>query len=688
VSEEKSPNSRVTPFGREFRFTTVAKPQKAEPRQYRRDEHFWGEHNAEVGFFLLTLCNKKSQKPYPNHLTTEDLKTVLFVFVLLPFLLGLLIGCGGEDDNRSKIEILFSDKYSPDDFKQALEIRFDTEKDTSLICYKSFKYFNELKDFYSKRNFSPLWISENLKNSDIDSVLNYFRNSVFHGLDSCYYYSAYISNYLDSVRIHFEKDSVIDYQYLANAELMISNGLLEYVQDMKYGRIDPVKVFPTHHTMKMKDRDSTDLFNVLESKFVYVFLKGLEPKYQRYTDLQKSLRHYFDLREKGGWDSLFITAEKIEFGDTASFIDNLARRLMVTGDLDKSFYKDTVLSRYDDSTLFKAVVRYQKINGLLDDGVIGKNTINDLNVSVHDRIKQISANLERCRWFEYPDTGRYIMVNLPDFMFYLKEDGKTVLSMKICCGQQRESNFDKKMQNYLRTKKKSHKPNNHETPTMHSKISHFILNPDWQVPANITDNEIIYKVLKDSFYLEENGYKIYKGDSLIDPLTINWKYYADKRLPYKIKQDPGDGNSLGRIKFMFNNKFSIYLHDTPNKAAFQRAYRAVSHGCMRIQKPMELAEYLIKDHKHLEFDDIRMDLGLRPIDDEDKQKFKKRLEKFKEKEKEMKEPGFKFKSKTIYLEKSIPLYVDYFTAWVDSTGTLQFRQDIYERDKVMIKKMW
>ncbi|MBN2681939.1 MAG: L,D-transpeptidase family protein [Bacteroidales bacterium] len=620
------------------------------------------------------------------------MKTTFFLTFLICFfaLIIAFSGCSGnkKEKEQTPLEQIYSSKFSYDSISTYLIKELSLQKDTIGYFPDSIKYYEVLKMYYSERKFQPILINQNLNNPDIDSILKQLINSELHGLLRSFYRLNDIIELLDSSKNSFIENEIINYQLLARADIVISNSLLEYSGDLQYGRIHPALLWKTHHGMKMKTRDSTTFFNPLKAISKSDYLKSIQPNGRDYKKLQNTLKYYLKIKESGGWDSLFLKVEKIEFGTKTSFADSLAKRLLQTYDIDSLILSKIPMEGYNDSILFKALKNYQSKNGLLNDGVIGKHTINSLNISVDDRIKKISANLERFRWFEYPDTGIYIKVNLPEFMLYLQDKGKTRLTMKICCGEVREKKYDEKMKTYLKTKKKYHKPNNHETPTMFSKISYFVLNPEWIVPKNITDNEIIYKALKDSNYIENNNYCIFDGDEQIDPKTIDWKYYADKRLPYKIKQSSGDGNALGKIKFMFDNKHSIYLHDTPNKAAFNRAYRAVSHGCVRIQKPLELAEILIEDHKRWDFDAIRMELGMKPIDDEDKIKYKKKLKKFEERMEKMAEEGGKLETKSVYLEKGVPLYIDYYTCWVDSAGIIQFRQDIYNRDKDLIRALF
>jgi L,D-transpeptidase YcbB len=337
-----------------------------------------------------------------------------------------------------------------------------------------------------------------------------------------------------------------------------------------------------------------------------------------------------------------------------------------------------------DSTLFNAVTKFQENNGLLADGIIGYNTVKVMNVCVSDRVHQIEVNLERLRWYEYPDSTCYVKVNIPEFMLYAHDSGELKLQMKVCLGGKKDIDYDKKMKHYLKTKNIRHKPNNHETPNVYSNITHIILNPQWVVPTAIVEKEIYFLILKDSNYLRDNNFKVFIDDVEVDQTSINWNNYKNGKLPFKFQQDAGEINALGRIKFVFYNKFDVYMHDTPNKKAFARSSRAVSHGCIRLENPMDFTEFLIKGMKKLEMDDIRMSLGKEPEDDKEKKwLFKKKMKKFEEMQKDLEEKGGKFEPSRIFLKRKMPVYIDYYTCWVDQNGQLQFRDDIYSKDKII-----
>jgi murein L,D-transpeptidase YcbB/YkuD len=611
-----------------------------------------------------------------------------FVWFFILIVSGIYFtSCKSGTRNIGDLETYLWSKYQDEEIKKSLISRFDTLQDTFLVCHTEIEYFDTLKDYYAQNGFRPIWTEHMFKEGTLDTILAVLDSGWVQGLDSNMYDITLIRFYLDGFYHSMKKDTLMDYNKLANIEILVSNALLRYTQDMKYGMLNPQKVFPLNYELPLKIRDSSDLFNVLKTDHIGKFLKELAPHYKPYVALQKQLRRYTAIMKKGGWDTIPCPDKqiRIDYGDTSEILKDIALRLSITGELDSNLCKGEKFETYD-SLLFKSVVLYQQRNGLLDDGVIGFYSIKSMNVPVYDRIRQIALNMERFRWYEYPDSSCYVKVNIPEFMLYGNDSGEVKVEMKVCLGQKKDVDFDKKMKQYLKTKNIRNKPNNHETPNVFSNISHIILNPQWSVPTAIVEKEIYFLVLKDSNYLRDNNFKVFLDTVEIDQSSINWKIYKNGKVPFKFIQDAGELNALGKMKFVFYNKFDVYMHDTPNKPAFERAIRAVSHGCIRLEKPMEFAEFLIRGMKKLEMDDIRIDLGMKPEDDKEKRWiFKKKMEKYDDKQKELEEKGGKFEPSKIFLKRKVPVYVDYYTAWVDMSGTLQFRDDIYNRDKVLLE---
>ena len=296
------------------------------------------------------------------------------------------------------------------------------------------------------------------------------------------------------------------------------------------------------------------------------------------------------------------------------------------------------------------------------------------------QLKTILVNMERLRW-KLPEPGdEYVEVNIPDFSLTWFKGKDTLSYMKVCVGEKREEGYAEKLQNYLKTKNLDDKPKNHETPVLYSKLNSIQVNPVWNIPVSIAQNEIYYQALRDPYYLSNNNIKVYqKGKLVADPDTIQWTKYSRAKLPYQFKQGSGVGNALGKFKFIFENGSSIYLHDTNNKRAFNYNNRAVSHGCIRIEKPLEFAELLVKNAG--QFDQLRMEVNLPPLDTTRMEVFHKKMQK-----KVDTGQAFVLKPTWFGTKKHIPLYINYVTAWWQN-GKLQQRADVYGQDEVLWVKL-
>ena len=295
-------------------------------------------------------------------------------------------------------------------------------------------------------------------------------------------------------------------------------------------------------------------------------------------------------------------------------------------------------------------------------------------------IKAIEVNMERLRW-KLPDLGKeYVEVNIPDFSLTWFKDQDTVTHMKVVVGGRREKGYEEKIKTFLKTGKLDDKPKNHQTPIMISKFTSIQVNPIWNIPVSIAKSEIYYQALRDPYYLSNNNMKVYyKGQLVSDPDTIQWRNYSREKLPFQFKQGSGSGNALGKFKFVFDNSSSIYLHDTNNKSAFTRSMRALSHGCVRVEKPLEFAEKLVGNK--YEYDQLRMEVNLPPVDTTKMDVFRKKLAK-----KADTVNVFQLKPKWFGAKKNVAVFINYKTAWADH-GVIQYREDIYGLDENLYNAM-
>ena len=290
--------------------------------------------------------------------------------------------------------------------------------------------------------------------------------------------------------------------------------------------------------------------------------------------------------------------------------------------------------------------QYLALQNALRNGVAGPG------ISSEETKRIIQVNLERLRWRNKPFEPKYVIVNIADFNLNVIDSGRSVLKMKVCVGEGRNMKNENTLLAYNDTCKED-KPFPHETPELNSLIHSVEVNPVWNIPKSIANKEILVEAAKDRFYLANKNIDVYKNDRLVeDSESIDWTKVTKENSDYDFKQKPGADNSLGKIKFLFNNKSSVYMHDTPVKSAFYRKMRAVSHGCVRLGDPQGLALNLFGEGEKYKMisEDMAAD-----------------------------NPS----PTAIYLPKKVPVYITYVTCWADESGALQFRQDVYGLDIVL-----
>lgn len=360
--------------------------------------------------------------------------------------------------------------------------------------------------------------------------------------------------------------------------------------------------------------------------------------------LIKAIEVYQKMASEGPWPTLPKVTKKIEPGQESSLIPLLVHRLKVEGYLSvpkKQKYNDNIVQSdilqnditYTDH-LVEAVKTYQSHKGLEPDGVIGQATIDSLNISAEKRLCQLRVNLRRFeqKMSEEQNPSRYVRVNIPDYHLDVVEGEESVMNMKVVVGSR-----------------------NRRTPIFKDEIEYLVMNPAWYVPTRIAVSDKLPKVKEDPEYLKKMGMKIYSkaedGTSAeVDPSTVDWSTVDSENFNYKIVQNPGRSNALGNIKFLFPNEYNVYLHDTSDRYLFKKHRRPFSSGCVRLDRPTDMAEYVLKN-----------------VEGWDREAIEKQIKSGRQKKVDLLEP--------------LPIHLDYITAWVDKQGTVQFRDDIYGHDR-------
>ena len=457
----------------------------------------------------------------------------------------------------------------------SLEAMLEPGSQTQSLCAgcSLFTIPAELAAFYETRSFVPLWVDGlgfSRLGSDLATVL---KNADLHGLNPEEYYASCIASWADHFQVQRGQDEDLSPDDLAGVELLLGEAFLRFADHLAHGRVHP----STFDLIWVMNKERTDipakLAELAQHKDMDRTVRELAPPWPEYWDLVLAARE-LAAEQDTGWEALPKPEEKkIEPGDEdAVFIPLLRRHLSRNGYLfDEEAQNAT---RYDDN-LVEGIKKFQRRHGMKDDGIIGPMTLTALNTSPEEIRRKVIINLERWRWLPRTFGDRAVLVNIPAYMLKAIEKGETVLEMKIICGQP-----DK------------------QTPVFSKRIRYMEFNPFWNVPEKIALEELLPKIEKNPEYLAKNNYELVStgenaGD-VIDPETIDWEN-TNGTLPGRIRQNPGAGNALGRIKFMFPNSFDVYMHDTSSRYLFDRAYRALSHGCIRVQNPLGLAMFLLQD---------------------------------------------------------------------------------------------
>ncbi len=479
--------------------------------------------------------------------------------------------------------------------------------------------------FYAARDYRPAWFGEDGPLGQAAEFVALLRAAADEGLAPADYHLTEIDAHL-SARAAGEGSSVAAD---ADTELLLSDAMLLYAAHLGAGRVAPEAGDASFAPVSGRPDPMAALEHALATGHPNELALALRPPQRDYERLRQALVQFRALAARGGWPEV-EAGEKLRPGARDPRVRQLRARLAADG----SLAADRANGERFDEPLAEALRAFQRRHGLAVDGVVGPATLAALNVSATARARQIALNMERWRWLPADLGARYIAVNQPGFELSVVENGDSVLRMRIVVG----------------------KPQT-RTPAFSAAMTHVVLNPYWYVPRRLAVEDKLPLVRRDPHYLASQHLRLLQGwapnTRNIDPARVDWAHVSPASFPYRLRQDPGPWNALGRVKFMLPNPFQIYLHDTPSRALFQQANRTFSSGCIRVEKPVELAQYLLRDHPAWPPDKV--------------------AEQIKSGE-----------TRTVWLHEPIPVHLLYWTAWVDETGLVQFRSDIYGRDERLV----
>jgi len=523
----------------------------------------------------------------------------------------------------------FAGKIAPAKFKYFLEKRLNTEtaNTNSSALSPSIYYRSAIASFYGKCDFKPLWTLDTGLTPQAEQLVRSIEEAALDGLISEDYHLSQIKTLIEDFKEALIRSQPFDPQRQADLDLLLTDAFLLFSSHLLSGRVIPNAVDSSWLFFNPVSDITLILNSNAYSSRIESFFDGLRPAHAAYYRLRNALQHYIGIQKKGGWPSI-PSGQSLRIGDSHDRVDKIRKRLIATKDIDPPV-SDVKSAEFDDS-LLKGVQRFQTRHGIEPDGVVGLSTLTAMNIPVEARIRQIELNLERWRWIPRDLGSRYILVNIADYSLSVVEKQTTVLDMRVVVGRA-----------YRRT------------PVFSEKMKYIVLNPFWNIPIKIAIEDKLPVIRKNPLYLTQQHIKVFENWSEdapeINPASINWYRMNTNYFPYRLRQDPGPLNALGRIKFMFPNKFSVYLHDTPQRSLFKRASRDFSSGCIRIEKPVELAKYLLQNDSQWPNQKITETI----------------------------ESGV---TTVVRIKDPIPVHLLYWTAWVTETGTVHFGNDIYDRD--------
>ena len=472
---------------------------------------------------------------------------------------------------------------------------------------------NPIASFYIGRNFEPFWVKSERR---LENLISSISEAKLHGLP--------LSRYpLEELRQSIFEN---DLSQKAKLELMATETFLLFAQDISGGILNPNNIDNNINVIPERKDAKVLLASLTDSVNINLFFRSLFPSSSEYKSLLNELKKLRETSLNGSWGDLVPTDAVLAVGMTHDNVPFLRKRLYKMG-----YPVYETHSRYFDEQLNDSVKRFQEYHGLNPDGVFGKRSIEAVNVPPKTRLMQVLVNLERMRWNNYDLGTEYVLVNQPNFQAYFKSENEKVWESRVVIGL----------------------PSN-QTAEFNDTMTHMVVNPTWHVPKSIAVDEYLPLIQSDPNFLNDNEMVLMvRGtDTIIDSNLIDMQAFTPDNFPFLIKQIPSNINALGLVKFMFPNKFSIYMHDTPMKDLFFKDERTFSHGCIRLQEPFQFAYSLLREQE---------------VDPESK--FQEVLQKEEE--------------TYINLSRKIPVYITYRTAFFDDFGQVHYRADVYGRDALV-----
>jgi L,D-transpeptidase YcbB len=542
-----------------------------------------------------------------------------YTFIYLALICNLILACGNAQDSNDDADEngsgekknISSRNLSINKSNSYSNLFMDSSTVEAFIAKKKIpdSVARRIRSFYNTRNYQYAWFtSEGLT----EQARGFWSLHEYH-----------TSEYKDSVLLNKELQKKMDAltaeetlsvsaanKSIQQTEITLTQHFIHYMRaaypDGYVKRKEMERFIPYQKVNAIYLADS--LLNKKHKDNKY--FEDVHPPYRK---LKEQLAIYTAIAKKGGWPIVPDNKKKLKKGDSTAIVPAIKRRLHISGD-----YPGTDTSRMFNDSLELAVKNFQLRHGYKDDGMITAALIKEMNIPAEKRLKQLLMNMGRMRWLPPEPAGELIVVNIPEFMLHVYDGNNRVFDMAVVVGKQ-----------------------GHNTTMFTGDLNQIVFSPYWNVPQSIVKDEIMPALAKNPYYLASQNMEIVKQTG---------EYPV-------IRQLPGPGNALGRVKFLFPNSFDIYFHDTPSKSLFERSKRAFSHGCIRLSEPEKMANYLLRNQPEWTPEKIEEAMNSE-------------------------------EEKYVKLKKPVPVVITYYTAWVDDNGKLNFREDIYSHDKKLEVKMF
>ena len=481
-----------------------------------------------------------------------------------------------------------------------------------------------LPRFYANRGFAPAWGSSQAR----EELLRAVRDAALDGLDP----EDYHASALERLRAASEQPGAPEALWI-DYDIVQTDALARLLYHLLFGKVDPrayAAQWNYERSIHLGD-PARFVQGVIDAPSLYAAVDAEKPHHQLYLDLRAQLARYRGLRNAGGWSQV-PPGPALKPGMRDPRVGALRARLEKTGQLAEDAASGPVVDLYDPAV--EAAVRAaQEQYGLTPDGVAGAALLAALNFPLEARIAQLEVNLEYCRWLLHDLDPTFVIVNVAGFRVYFVRDNALVWTTRAQVG----------------------KPYR-QTPIFRSELSYLVLNPTWTVPPGIFAKDVLPGMRRDPGYIAKRGLQLVDAQGRAVTAAIDWSKVTPRGFPYSIRQAPGPDNALGRIKFMFPNPYSVYMHDTPHRELFQKSDRAFSSGCIRIENPLDLAVLLLAGQPGWGRAAIEAAIATGDMH-------------------------------TVPLQREVPVLLYYLTAWVEPGGTLQLRGDVYGRDAKALRAL-